>query len=121
MAQGANGVNKISSAIRIKHFPTGINVVSRTSRDQFQNKKNAFAILKSKLYQLELAKQQNKYQEFLDNQKQISWGSQIRSYVEQPQQRVTDHRTDIQVTNFYDVLDGNLDIFIRESLLINIR
>lgn len=117
---GGQNQNRIKSAIRIQHIPTGINVVSRTSRDQLQNKKNAFAILKSKLYQLELAKQQNKYQEFLDNQKQISWGSQIRSYVEQPQQRVTDHRTDIQITNFYDVLDGNLDIFIRSSLLLNI-
>lgn len=109
---GGQNVNRVQSAIRIKHLPTGINVLARTQRDQLSNKKMAFKILKAKLYEIELKKkeeeQKNKMSTMLDN----AFGSQIRTYTDSKYSLVKDHRTEYEVTDFDKVLDGNLHDFI---------
>lgn len=117
-SSGAGGqhVNKTESAIRITHLPTNIVVTCQNERSQHQNKDMAMKILKVKL--LELAKQEHK--EKIDELKgdygQISWGSQIRSYVFHPYTMVKDHRTGAEVGNVHAVMDGDLDYFINEKL-----
>ena len=118
-ASGAGGqhVNKTSSAVRITHIPTNIVVSMQNERSQHRNRELAMKVLKSRLYELEKNKRQEKTQEVLDTQKDIAWGSQIRSYVLQPYRLIKDHRTKHEEGNVEAVLDGDLDPFIESYLL----
>jgi peptide chain release factor 2 len=116
-ASGAGGqhINKTDSAVRITHLPTGIVVQSQTDRSQHRNRAEAMAMLKSRLYELELRKRQAEQQKLEDSKTDIGWGHQIRSYV-LDQSRIKDLRTNIEVGNTQAVLDGDLDDFIAASL-----
>jgi peptide chain release factor 2 len=116
-ASGAGGqhVNKTDSAVRITHLPTNIVVSSQNDRSQHRNRAEAMAMLKSKLYELELRKKTEKKQAMEDAKTDIGWGHQIRSYV-LDQSRIKDLRTNIEIGNTQSVLDGDLDPFITASL-----
>jgi peptide chain release factor 2 len=118
-ASGAGGqhVNRTDSAVRIVHNPTGIVVASQTQRSQHQNKDNAMKLLRSALYEREMEARRAKQAEVEAGKMDISFGSQIRSYVLHPYQLVKDHRTDHEMGNTQGVLDGDLDGFIRAYLL----
>ena len=118
-ASGAGGqhVNKTSSAIRITHIPTNTVVQCQSERSQFQNKDTAMKMLKSKLYKLELEKQQEKLTDIRGEVKDIAWGSQIRSYVFHPYNMVKDHRTSEETGNTQAVMDGDIGRFINSYLL----
>jgi peptide chain release factor 2 len=116
-ASGAGGqhVNKTDSAVRITHLPTNIVVSSQNDRSQHRNRAEAMAMLKSKLYELELRKKTEAKQKMEDAKTDIGWGHQIRSYV-LDQSRIKDLRTNVEVGNTQSVLDGDLDQFISASL-----
>ncbi len=118
-ASGAGGqhVNKTSSAVRITHLPSGIVVQCQQEKSQHRNKDLAMKVLKSRLYQAEKRRQEEKLQEIHDGKEDIAWGSQIRSYVLQPYQMVKDHRINMDVGDVNSVLDGDLDPFIEGVLL----
>jgi peptide chain release factor 2 len=116
-ASGAGGqhVNKTDSAVRITHLPTNIVVQCQNDRSQHRNRAEAMAMLKAKLYELELRKRQAEQQKLEDSKTDIGWGHQIRSYV-LDQSRIKDLRTNYEVGNTQAVLDGDLDDFIAASL-----
>ena len=116
-ASGAGGqhINKTDSAVRITHLPSGIVVQSQTDRSQHRNRAEAMAMLKSRLYELEVRKRQAEQQKLEDAKTDIGWGHQIRSYV-LDQSRIKDLRTNVEVGNTQAVLDGDLDDFIAASL-----
>jgi len=118
---GGQHVNKTSSAIRITHLPTNIVVQSQNERSQHRNKDTAMKVLKARLYDLEKGKQDQKKQEVHQNQKEIAWGSQIRSYVFNPYRLVKDHRTNEEVGNLERVMDGDINMFIDAYLRMNIQ
>jgi len=114
---GGQHVNRTESAIRITHLPTNIVVQCQNERSQHKNRAIAMAILKSRLYELEKRKQEEKMATLNKEKKEIAWGSQIRSYTLHPYKLVKDHRTKIEEHNADSVLDGELDQFIQACLL----
>ena len=116
-ASGAGGqhINKTDSAIRITHLPTNIVVQCQNDRSQHRNRAEAMAMLKSKLYELEMRKRQEEKQTLEDSKTDIGWGHQIRSYV-LDQSRIKDLRTNVEIGNTESVLNGGLDVFIEASL-----
>ncbi len=114
---GGQHVNKTSSAVRLTHLPTNIVVSSQTERSQHRNKELAMKVMRARLYDLERRKREEKKQELQESQKEIAWGSQIRSYTMQPYQLVKDHRTKYEAGNVNAVLDGDLDGFIEAYIL----